>query len=222
MVKSKKPNLNSWFTKLLFGFLLKFGRLKIERRSLTPIQKRMWKAWSALREENNKHKEVPNSTEEDGEQKSDSEDLDFTLSKGMHFCHSYLCNFACHIFNIFHCSHDISTKSIFDISCSSNFLSKIYQPILFLIYLARVITWARYINQSHFRYILLIKFGEQDISTNPIFDMSRSRNSASDIYNFFHFFIYLAWKISQARYTNFFHFLIYLAREISRARYINF
>ena len=33
LVKSKKPNLNSWFTKLLFGFLLKFGQLKIERRS---------------------------------------------------------------------------------------------------------------------------------------------------------------------------------------------
>ena len=79
----------------------------------TPLQKRMWKAWSALQEENNDHKEVPNLTEEDGEQESHGEEIDFTLSKGMHFCHSYLCNFACHIFNIFCCSHDISTKSIF-------------------------------------------------------------------------------------------------------------
>ena len=34
LVKSKKPNLNSWFKKQLFGFLSKFGRLKIERRNL--------------------------------------------------------------------------------------------------------------------------------------------------------------------------------------------
>ena len=106
----------------------------------TPLQKRMWKAWSALQEENNKHKEVPNPTEEEGEQESDGEAIDFTLSKRMHFCHSYLCNFACHIFNIFCCSHDISTKPIFDISRSSNYSSEIYQTIPFPIYLARVIT----------------------------------------------------------------------------------
>ena len=79
----------------------------------TPLQKRMWKAWSALQEENDDHKEVPNPTEEDGEQESDGEEIDFTLSKGMHFCHSLSCYFACHIFNIFRCSHDISPKSIF-------------------------------------------------------------------------------------------------------------
>ena len=67
----------------------------------TPLQKSMWKAWSALQEENDEHKEVPNLTEEDEKQESDGEEIDFTLSKGMHFCHSYLCNFACHIFNIF-------------------------------------------------------------------------------------------------------------------------
>ena len=89
----------------------------------TPLQKRMWKAWSALQEENNKHKEVPNPTEEEGEQESDGEDIDFTLSKGMHFCHSNLCNFTCHIFNIFRCSHNIPTKSIFNISCSRNYSS---------------------------------------------------------------------------------------------------
>ena len=50
---------------------------------------------------------------------------------------------------------DISTKSIFDISCSSNYSSEIYQPNPFLIYLAQVITRTRYIKQSHFRYILL-------------------------------------------------------------------
>ena len=103
----------------------------------TPLQKRMWKAWSALQEENNEHKEVPNLTEEDGEQESDGEEINFTLSKGLHFCKSYLCNFACHIFKIFRCSQDISTKSIFNL------------------YLAQVITQTRYINQSHFRYILL-------------------------------------------------------------------
>ena len=37
LAKSKKPNLNSWFKKQLFGFLLKFGRLKIERRNLYTI-----------------------------------------------------------------------------------------------------------------------------------------------------------------------------------------
>ena len=48
MAKSKKPNLNSWFKKQLFGFLLKFGRLKIERRSLilfvtlVRLQERVW------------------------------------------------------------------------------------------------------------------------------------------------------------------------------------
>ena len=65
---------------------------KYERNQglLTPLQKRMWKAWSALREENDKQKEVPNPTEEDGEQESDDENIDFTLSKGMHFCQSDL------------------------------------------------------------------------------------------------------------------------------------
>ena len=106
-------------------------------------------------EENNDHIEVPNPTAEDGEQESDGDKIDFTLSKGMHFCHSYLCNFACHIFNIFRCSHDISSKSIFDISCLSNYSSEIYQPNPFSIYLARVITRARYIKQSHFWYISL-------------------------------------------------------------------
>ena len=53
------------------------------------------------------------------------------------------------------CSHNISTKFIFDLSCLSNYLSKIYQPNPFLIYLAREITRARYNNQIHFRYILL-------------------------------------------------------------------
>ena len=50
---------------------------------------------------------------------------------------------------------DISTKSIFDRSCSSNYSSEIYQTIPFSIYLAQVITQARYINQIHFRYISL-------------------------------------------------------------------
>ena len=40
-----------------------------------------------------------------------------------------------------------------DISRSSNYSSKIYQKWDCLIYLARVITQARYIKQSHFRYI---------------------------------------------------------------------
>ena len=42
-----------------------------------------------------------------------------------------------------------------DISRSSNYSSKIYQKWDSLIYLARVITWARYIKQSHFRYFSL-------------------------------------------------------------------
>ena len=37
LAKSKKPNLNSSFKKQLFGFLLKFGRLKIKRMSLLII-----------------------------------------------------------------------------------------------------------------------------------------------------------------------------------------
>ena len=53
------------------------------------------------------------------------------------------------------CSHNISTKSIFNISPLSNYSSEIYQPNLFSIYLAREITWARYINQIHYQYILL-------------------------------------------------------------------
>ena len=114
----------------------------------TLLQKRMWKAWSALQEENDEHKEVPNLTEEDRKQESDGEGIDFTLSKGMHFCHSNLCNFACHIFNILRCSHDISTKSIFDISCSSNYSSEIYRKWIWLVYLARVMTRARYIENG--------------------------------------------------------------------------
>ena len=74
---------------------------------------KIWQAGSALQEENDEHKEVPNLTEEDGEQESNGEEIDFTLSEGMHFCHSHSCYFACHIFNIFRCSHNISAKSIF-------------------------------------------------------------------------------------------------------------
>ena len=113
---------------------------------------------------------------------------------------------------------DISTNPIFDIFCSRNFLSEIYQPIPFSIYLVWVIIRARFINQSHFWYILLEYFLEQDISTNPIFDLSRSSNFLSEIYQPILFLIYLAWKISRARYINFLHFFIYLAQEISWAR----
>ena len=58
---------------------------------------------------------------------------------------------------------NISTKSISYIFCSRNYLSEIYQPNLFLIYLALEITWARYINQIYFQYISLKKFLEQDL-----------------------------------------------------------
>ena len=43
----------------------------------------------------------------------------------------------------------------FNISRSSNYSSEIYRPNPFSIYLAWVITRARYIKQSHFRYISL-------------------------------------------------------------------
>ena len=53
-------------------------------------------------------------------------------------------------------SSEIYLKNpIFDISCSSNYSSEIYHFFHFFIYLARVISRARYINQFHFRYISL-------------------------------------------------------------------
>ena len=150
------------------------------------------------------------------------------------------------------CSHNISTKSIFDISrsrnysseiyqpnpfsiylaqeitqaryinqihfqyisCSRSYLSEIYQPNPFSIYLARVITRARYIKQFHFRYILLKKLLEQDISTKSIFDISRSSNYSSEIYQPNPFPIYLAQEITQARYINQIHFRYILLKKL--------
>ena len=86
---------------------------------------------------------------------------------------------------------DISKIGLVDISrsrnfsskiyCKVDFLSKIYQPIPFLIYLVWEIFQARYINFFHF-FIYLA------------WEISRAR-----YINFFQFFIYLAWEISWAR-----------------------
>ena len=77
-----------------------------------------------------------NPTEEDREQESDGEDINFTLSKGMHFV-IVICAILPAIFSTFSAAVTI------------------LQPIPFSIYLAQIITQARYINQSHFGYILL-------------------------------------------------------------------
>ena len=75
---------------------------------------------------------------------------------------------------------NISSKSNFDISRWSNYLSEIYQTNPFLIYqtiplsiyLAQVITRVRYIKQSHFPYIIFFSF----------FDISCLSNFSSEIY----------------------------------------
>ena len=134
----------------------------------------------------------------------------------------------------------ISTNPIFDLSCTRNFSREIYQQIPFSIYLAQEISWARYINQSHFWYILLGKFLEQDIPTNPIFDISRWSNFLSKIYQPIPFLIYLAREISWAKDISTYPifdisclryfsskiyqpitFTIYLALVIYRAKFIN-
>ena len=112
-----------------------------------------------------------------------------------------------------------------DISSSRNYLSEIYQPypfsiylaweitwaryinlIQFSIYLAQEITWARYINQIHFWYFSLEKLLKQDLSTESIFDISRSRNYLRKIYQPNPFLIYLAQEITWPRYFNQIHF----------------
>ena len=87
---------------------------------------------------------------------------------------------------------DIPTKSIFDKSCSKNNLSKIYQPNQFSIYLAREITWVRYINLTHLWFILLENLLEREISTKSIFDISCLINYFSKIYQLNQFLINLA------------------------------
>ena len=97
---------------------------------------------------------------------------------------------------------DISTKLIFDLFCSRNYLSKVYEPNPFSIYLAREITWARYINQINFQFISLEKLLEWDLPTKSIFDLSRSRYYLSKIYQPNSFLFYFAREITWARFIN--------------------
>ena len=127
---------------------------------------------------------------------------------------------------------------LFDISRSSNYSSEIYRKWIWLIYLARVISQARYIIFFTFSYISLEKLLERDLSSESIFDISCSNNYLREIYQPNPFSIYLAWVITRARISNnpisdisrssnysskiyqTISFPIYIARVITRVRYI--
>ena len=87
-----------------------------------------------------------------------------------------------------------------NISRSSNYSSEIYQKWDCLIYLAWVITRARYIKCEIVWYILLEWLLERDISKVRLFDISRSSNYSSKIYQKWIWLKYLAWVITRARY----------------------
>ena len=85
---------------------------------------------------------------------------------------------------------DISKMGLFDISRSSNYLSEIYQKWIWLIYLARVITQARYIENGFGWYISL-------------------SNYSSEIYRKWIWLIYLTRVITRAGYIEKWIWLIY-------------
>ena len=78
-----------------------------------------------------------------------------------------------------------------------------------MIYLARVITRARYIGNGIVWYISLELLLERDISEMGLFDISRSSNYSSEIYWKWIWSIYLARVITWARYIEKCIWLIY-------------
>ena len=118
---------------------------------------------------------------------------------------------------------------LFDISRSNNYYSKInrkcdcliYRKWDCLIFLARVITRARYMKKIRKWYISHKLIPEQDISEMGLFDISHSNNYSSEIYRKLDCLIYLAQVISRAKYIKngfgwFISLGLFLERDISK------
>ena len=115
---------------------------------------------------------------------------------------------------------DISKIGLVDVSRLRNYSSKIYRKWDWLIYLAQVISQARYIEYGICWYISLKKLLKQDISKRMLVDISRSRNYSSKIYRKWDWLIYLAQIITRGKIYQKWDWLIYLAQVITQAKYI--